>query len=710
MNPILKKWFYTKLDDMLNSIFIFNQYLVIPRPNFAKVNNIITLPKCKYVIEELYACKIQCEKCIVNIPVDFNNYVKNYYNKKQCKIEEDSIEYIFKWINSLLVLLTDDKSIDDIKNEISNVSTRQKLLDIIDKRRNEIQNLKLNINKTKKVINPEYLKRDEMVDGFKSEFLSFGDIPNITPDEMVIIAKYRTNEPFNIKNLSLITKETLDTLNVQYSKNELNLSDDEFKLIANYRLDLPLIDEVLENSYETDSESENEPDDIKDVKLHEPSGKYVITYKNNTYVVEGGIVIGKLIQTHDVNYKISNAKNIKTYDKYDVEKLNKQDLKLLKRKGWNLSEDVDIDKKYFKINNDNTKDLRDVTRGIIRQREEAREKIPKITKLENKLKNLQTKYENEIEELKNIQTNEFDAVKEYNNFIESRINMFNNYKLPVKNYKLNTDTENYFVSSVVHIINKLCIWLDIKIITIHETKTAVKLLLPKNIAMENMNIDNNSNVMQVLLSTLNKYEYKLLPNVMNPLGNIINNFNNLELNKRLQVFANEDKFIKPKSDIPSFLYENLKSPTKNKIPSFLVSDKSKKLLDAPKNLSSKHEPQERIKEMPFKKTKTFFDFYNDSKPKKPEVKENKEYKHNEVYVNPKLNDKMNKIIKDAEIKEDSKKILPEHQIKDSYIPEVERLKKLQNFYKMSINDIRKQKVANIDDLKFKDDILEQIQY
>ena len=606
MNPILKKWFYAKLDDMLNSVSIFNEYLIIPRPEFSKVNNIITLSQAKYVVEEIYGCKIQCEKCIVNIPVDFINYVNN---KSKIKIEQDAIEYLFKWINSLIVLLTDDKSIDDIKNEKFKVSKREKLLNIIEERKIEIEKLKNNIKKInkEKPTSTEFNKRDELVDGYKLAFLTFGEIPNLTPSEMIVIAKYRNNEPLTNEKLSALSNETLENIKLQYVNNNVNLSDEEFVLLANYRLGLPLTlnDEEIQlekdlysTDSDSDSESDNEIDDIKNVKLHEPSGKNIITYKNTNYVVEGGIVVGKLNKIHNVNYTFSNSKKVNSYDKYFVDKLNKKDLKLLKRKGWNLIEDVDIDKKFFKSNNENINDLRDISKGIISQREEARDKIPKVTKLQKKLNALQTKFEAEIQELKNIKDDEDDIVQEYNKFLQARIDMFNTFKLPVKNYGLNTDTENYFISSVVHIIDKLCKWLDIKIITDNEILTAVKFLSPKNLK-NNKSFDSDSNIIVILLSMFEVYEYKLNNNILKHLSIIINNFDNLDLNKRLQVFSNEGKF----------------KIIKNELPSFLISDKSKKLLQAPKHLNNINTVQNTQVEH-LSKTARFHNFYNDYKANK----------------------------------------------------------------------------------------------
>lgn len=652
MNPILKKWFYTKLDDMLNTIFIFNQYLVIPRPEFTKVNNVINLLQVKYVVEEIYGCKIQCEKCVVNVPVDFNNYVVNFYKKTRVEIDDNSIEYLFKWINSLLVLLTDDKSIDDIKNEIHKNTKRNKLLKIIDERKTEIQKLKNNINtiKIKNNVAPDYTKRDEMVYAFNLEYLSFGSLPNITPNEMIIIAKYRSNEPLTDMNLSAISNDVLQVIQAQYPKDELSLDENEFKLIANYRLDLPLIENVEniqleENLYDTDSDdssdSEVEHDDIKDVNFHEASGKNIIKYKNTNYVVEGSVVVGKLNKIHSVNYSISNSNNIRGYDKYSVEPLSKKDLKFLKRKGWNLNTDIDIDKKVFKTSkSENINDLREITSEIVKTREEARGKIPKITKLQKKLNDLQDKYEQEIYELKNINDSEEDAVSEYNKFLQSRINMFNNYKLPVKNYNLNTDNENYFISSVVHIIDKLCKWLDIKIITINETKTAVRILLPKNITLTNINTNINDNILQTLINVLSEYDYKLQNNnVLNVLNNIIQQFNNVDVNKRLQVFSNEGKFVKQANPLPSFLIENLQKSTYSddedkksvdtlsKLSSFLVSDKSKKLLEAPKQLNNVNKIHD-TNVQHLSKTARFHGFYNDYKANKilPDKPFNKPYK------------------------------------------------------------------------------------
>jgi hypothetical protein len=176
--------------------------------------------------------------------------------------------------------------------------------------------------------------------------------------------------------------------------------------------------------------------------------------------------------------------------------------------------------------------------------------------------------------------------------------------------------------------------------------------------MKNTNVDYNSSVIKVLINLLSNYDYKLTDGCLNILSNVINNFDDVKTMKRLQVFANEGKFLKPK----------------NNLPSFLVSDAHKKIINAPENLNPRHIDNLNTELEHMKKTARSVQFYKDYKPQ-AETEKPKRKKQ----IQPTYDEKIDEIIKQAELKEDIRN-KPEYHLKGAVIADKEQMVKHQDLF------------------------------
>jgi len=476
MNPVLKNWGETKLVDMLNSMYIFNTYLTIPRKGFVQPQKEINLVQAKYVVEQIYCCRLQCEKCIMKTPTDFITFVDSYFKTKSMTITRDSIDYIYKWLNTLINILM-DKSPDEFKDEKTKQTKRNKMLKIIEKRRAGITELENKLKSKMGVKEHRKNLRDEMLEGLMIDALSFGSYPKLTRDELEVLAKYRSEQELSDPKMSLLSLQIFNSL-----PEDPELSESELRLIANLRTGHPLNDDGSEFDQELEEEEDTE----------------------------------------------------------QVKKRNR---------------DVDdIDKTV------NVKDLRGLSRMINTAREEARGKMPAVSETELFLKSEYQKYEDEINKLKEIDT---DTGSDYEQYIKDRIQMFQTYKLETKNYGLNTDAENNFVSSVAHLLNKLTSWLNIKNIEDNEIRTIVKLILPSHINVSRNNISRNDQRIQILIGELQKRGLSVSESSLDMLGNILNNLNDVLVIRRLEFFSHDHKFKAEKT----LMFNN------KPLPSFLKADK-----------------------------------------------------------------------------------------------------------------------------------------